>query len=125
MICIPWSVLSLTHTHGQLIFSPPPLFCFNNNHNEQEAYGALAVEKGEEVDEAVLEMWEARRRDCMRRLGSWGPLKEDAEEAAARAEEEMAPVGRDVGATYDLLWRHERRRQERGAFWFYYGGKGG
>jgi hypothetical protein len=69
------------------------------------------VQRGEEVDEAVLEMWEARRRDCMHRLGRWEPLKDVAEQAAT-AEGEMA-VGGPAG--YDALWRHEQRRQQRGA----------
>lgn len=72
------------------------------------------MERGDEVDEAVLEMWDARRHDCLRRLGSWEPLKEGAEEAAGGAEEEMLPAAGDVGATYDLLWRNEKRRQQRG-----------
>lgn len=81
----------------------------------QEAYERLAVERGDEVDEAVLEMWEARRNDCLRRLGSWEPLKEGAEAAAAGgADEEMMPAAGNVGATYDLLWCHEKRREQRG-----------
>lgn len=81
----------------------------------QEAYHKLIVEREEETDEAVLEMWEARRRDCMRRLGYWQALKEGAEEAAAMAEEEMA-AAQDADANYDLLWRHEQHRQQRGAW---------
>lgn len=86
-----------------------------SHQSAQEAYGELAVERGDEVDEAVLEMWAARRNECLRRLGSWEPLKEGAEEAAASAEEEMPAAG-DVGAAYDMLWRHERRRQQRGGW---------
>lgn len=73
----------------------------------QEEYHALIVEgQGGEASEEEVEMWEARRRECMRRLGSWDALRSEAERVAF---EEAKSAD-----TYDGIWAYEKEREAKG-----------
>ena len=75
----------------------------------QEHEGA-AREGGREAGAEVVAMWEARRRECQRRLGSWDALRDEAENTASGSSLPTSSFS-SSGTSYDRLWQYEQARQ--------------